>query len=110
MNLSPSDMKSLLYHILSGKEFGVERSGESLSRDRLGAKLRAEHGQIYVFLPVRGVPVLPHVQHRCCSTGGVQQEALLFIRMVLSDFWDEVRISWLSELCLVWHLTWLGVN
>ncbi|XP_041280314.1 phosphorylase b kinase regulatory subunit alpha, skeletal muscle isoform isoform X1 [Onychostruthus taczanowskii] len=26
MNLSPSDMKSLLYHILSGKEFGVERS------------------------------------------------------------------------------------
>lgn len=28
MNLSPSDMKNLLYHILSGKEFGVERSGE----------------------------------------------------------------------------------
>ncbi|XP_063288316.1 phosphorylase b kinase regulatory subunit alpha, skeletal muscle isoform isoform X1 [Pelobates fuscus] len=26
MNLSPSDMKSLLLHILSGKEFGVERS------------------------------------------------------------------------------------
>uniref|UniRef100_A0A8C4RC14 Phosphorylase b kinase regulatory subunit n=1 Tax=Eptatretus burgeri TaxID=7764 RepID=A0A8C4RC14_EPTBU len=26
MNLSPSDMKSLLHHILSGKEFGVERS------------------------------------------------------------------------------------
>uniref|UniRef100_A0A8B9NPP8 Phosphorylase b kinase regulatory subunit n=1 Tax=Accipiter nisus TaxID=211598 RepID=A0A8B9NPP8_9AVES len=26
MNLSPSDMKNLLYHILSGKEFGVERS------------------------------------------------------------------------------------
>lgn len=29
MNLSPFDMKSLLHHILSGKEFGVERSGES---------------------------------------------------------------------------------
>ncbi|XP_041428489.1 phosphorylase b kinase regulatory subunit alpha, skeletal muscle isoform isoform X2 [Xenopus laevis] len=32
MNLSPSDMKNLLHHILSGKEFGVEksvRSGES---------------------------------------------------------------------------------
>lgn len=28
MNLSPSDMKSLLHHILSGKEFGVERSSE----------------------------------------------------------------------------------
>ncbi|KAJ8399618.1 hypothetical protein AAFF_G00410290 [Aldrovandia affinis] len=26
MSLSPSDMKSLLHHILSGKEFGVERS------------------------------------------------------------------------------------
>lgn len=31
MNLSPFDMKNLLHHILSGKEFGVERSSESLS-------------------------------------------------------------------------------
>ncbi|XP_030354442.1 phosphorylase b kinase regulatory subunit alpha, skeletal muscle isoform isoform X5 [Strigops habroptila] len=30
MNLSPSDMKTLLYHILSGKEFGVERSVRSV--------------------------------------------------------------------------------
>ncbi|XP_009868093.1 PREDICTED: phosphorylase b kinase regulatory subunit alpha, skeletal muscle isoform, partial [Apaloderma vittatum] len=30
MNLSPSDMKSLLYHILSSKEFGVERSVRSV--------------------------------------------------------------------------------
>ncbi|XP_010140898.1 PREDICTED: phosphorylase b kinase regulatory subunit alpha, skeletal muscle isoform [Buceros rhinoceros silvestris] len=30
MNLSPSDMKRLLYHILSGKEFGVERSVRSV--------------------------------------------------------------------------------
>uniref|UniRef100_A0A674AZW9 Phosphorylase b kinase regulatory subunit n=1 Tax=Salmo trutta TaxID=8032 RepID=A0A674AZW9_SALTR len=29
MNLSPSDMKNLLHHILSGKEFGVERSTTS---------------------------------------------------------------------------------
>lgn len=28
MNLSPSAMKDLLHHILSGKEFGVERSGK----------------------------------------------------------------------------------
>lgn len=28
MNLSPFDMKNLLHHILSGKEFGVERGGE----------------------------------------------------------------------------------
>ncbi|XP_053932068.1 phosphorylase b kinase regulatory subunit alpha, skeletal muscle isoform isoform X1 [Cuculus canorus] len=31
MNLSPSDMKSLLYHILSGKEFGVEKSVRSVN-------------------------------------------------------------------------------
>lgn len=30
MNLSPSDMKNLLHHILSGKEFGVERSTRSI--------------------------------------------------------------------------------
>ncbi|XP_061431766.1 LOW QUALITY PROTEIN: phosphorylase b kinase regulatory subunit alpha, liver isoform-like [Lethenteron reissneri] len=30
MNLSPSDMKNLLHHILSGKEFGVERSVRSV--------------------------------------------------------------------------------
>lgn len=28
MSLSPFGMKSLLHHILSGKEFGVERSSE----------------------------------------------------------------------------------
>ncbi len=28
MSLSPFDMKNLLHHILSGKEFGVERSSE----------------------------------------------------------------------------------
>lgn len=42
MNLSPSDMKNLLYHILSGKEFGVERSGESQQRASWGkAECRA---------------------------------------------------------------------
>lgn len=30
MNLSPFDMKNLLHHILSGKEFGVERSSNIL--------------------------------------------------------------------------------
>lgn len=27
MKLSPSELKNLLHHILSGKEFGVQRSG-----------------------------------------------------------------------------------
>ncbi|RXM96517.1 Phosphorylase b kinase regulatory subunit alpha, skeletal muscle isoform [Acipenser ruthenus] len=31
MSLSPSDLKNLLHHILSGKEFGVERSMRSVS-------------------------------------------------------------------------------
>lgn len=29
MSLSPSELKNLLHHILSGKEFGVQRSGQS---------------------------------------------------------------------------------
>lgn len=29
MSLSPSELKNLLHHILSGKEFGVQRSGGS---------------------------------------------------------------------------------
>jgi hypothetical protein len=33
MNLSPSAMKNLLHHILSGKEFGVERSGKTHALD-----------------------------------------------------------------------------
>ncbi|XP_066437037.1 phosphorylase b kinase regulatory subunit alpha, skeletal muscle isoform isoform X2 [Eleutherodactylus coqui] len=45
MSLSPSDMKNLLHHILSGKEFGVERSvrstdqmtGPAISIHELGA-------------------------------------------------------------------------
>src|SRR4029434_7742810 len=28
MSLSPSELKNLLHHILSGKEFGVQKSGE----------------------------------------------------------------------------------
>uniref|UniRef100_A0A8C5SVU7 Phosphorylase b kinase regulatory subunit n=1 Tax=Laticauda laticaudata TaxID=8630 RepID=A0A8C5SVU7_LATLA len=35
MNLSPFDMKNLLHHILSGKEFGVERSSNMFTYARL---------------------------------------------------------------------------
>lgn len=41
MNLSPFGMKSLLHHILSGKEFGVERS----SKYTLGSPLRGGGGR-----------------------------------------------------------------
>lgn len=30
MSLSPSELKNLLHHILSGKEFGVQRHGQLL--------------------------------------------------------------------------------
>ncbi|KAI1902606.1 hypothetical protein AGOR_G00017660, partial [Albula goreensis] len=33
MNLSPSELKTLLHHILSGKEFGVQRSVRSVGTD-----------------------------------------------------------------------------
>ena len=29
LNLSPSELKNLLYHILSGKEFRIDQDGES---------------------------------------------------------------------------------
>lgn len=31
MSLSPSELKNLLHHILSGKEFGVQRHGQLLA-------------------------------------------------------------------------------
>ncbi|KAG9478035.1 hypothetical protein GDO78_013169, partial [Eleutherodactylus coqui] len=53
MSLSPSDMKNLLHHILSGKEFGVERSvrstdqmtGPAISIHELGAVGATKNGQ-----------------------------------------------------------------
>ncbi|NXC19541.1 KPB1 kinase, partial [Corythaeola cristata] len=46
MNLSPSDMKSLLYHILSGKEFGVERSVRSVDSSLTTAVSICEVGAV----------------------------------------------------------------
>ncbi|XP_010007582.1 PREDICTED: phosphorylase b kinase regulatory subunit alpha, skeletal muscle isoform-like, partial [Nestor notabilis] len=48
MNLSPSDMKSLLYHILSGKEFGVERSVRSVDSSLTTAISICEVGAVGV--------------------------------------------------------------
>lgn len=36
ISLSPSELKNLLHHILSGKEFGVQYSGQSASSDSPG--------------------------------------------------------------------------
>ncbi|KAM4886390.1 phosphorylase b kinase regulatory subunit alpha, skeletal muscle isoform 2-T3 [Sylvia borin] len=53
MNLSPSDMKSLLYHILSGKEFGVERSVRSVGSSLTPAVSICDMGALGTTRPER---------------------------------------------------------
>uniref|UniRef100_A0A8C3XHC4 Phosphorylase b kinase regulatory subunit n=1 Tax=Cyanoderma ruficeps TaxID=181631 RepID=A0A8C3XHC4_9PASS len=53
MNLSPSDMKSLLYHILSGKEFGVERSVRSVDSSLTTAVSICDTGAVGTTRPER---------------------------------------------------------
>uniref|UniRef100_A0A663MDG0 Phosphorylase b kinase regulatory subunit n=1 Tax=Athene cunicularia TaxID=194338 RepID=A0A663MDG0_ATHCN len=53
MNLSPSDMKSLLYHILSGKEFGVEKSVRSGDSSATTAVCICEVGAVGATKPER---------------------------------------------------------
>ncbi|XP_074771615.1 phosphorylase b kinase regulatory subunit alpha, skeletal muscle isoform isoform X4 [Athene noctua] len=53
MNLSPSDMKSLLYHILSGKEFGVEKSVRSGDSSATTAICICEVGAVGATKPER---------------------------------------------------------
>ncbi|XP_009706138.1 PREDICTED: phosphorylase b kinase regulatory subunit alpha, skeletal muscle isoform, partial [Cariama cristata] len=53
MNLSPSDMKILLYHILSGKEFGVERSVRSVDSSHTTAISICEVGAVGATKPER---------------------------------------------------------
>ncbi|NXS89991.1 KPB1 kinase, partial [Erpornis zantholeuca] len=53
MNLSPSDMKSLLYHILSGKEFGVEKSVRSVDSSLTTAVSICDMGAVGTTRPER---------------------------------------------------------
>ncbi|XP_040428044.1 phosphorylase b kinase regulatory subunit alpha, skeletal muscle isoform isoform X3 [Cygnus olor] len=53
MNLSPSDMKSLLFHILSGKEFGVEKSVRSVDSSVTTAISICEVGAVGATKPER---------------------------------------------------------
>ncbi|RLW02469.1 hypothetical protein DV515_00007036 [Chloebia gouldiae] len=53
MNLSPSDMKNLLYHILSGKEFGVERSVHSVDSSLTTAVSICDMGAVGTTRPER---------------------------------------------------------
>ncbi|NWH15439.1 KPB1 kinase, partial [Grus americana] len=75
MNLSPSDMKSLLYHILSGKEFGVERSVRSVDSSLTTAVSICEVGAVGATKPERaGIVRLKSEikQHKLLSSGGLR--------------------------------------
>ncbi|XP_025947218.1 phosphorylase b kinase regulatory subunit alpha, skeletal muscle isoform isoform X3 [Apteryx rowi] len=53
MNLSPSDVKNLLFHILSGKEFGVEKSVRSVDSSVTTAISICEVGAVGATKPER---------------------------------------------------------
>lgn len=107
MNLSPSDMKILLYHILSGKEFGVERSGESLNKF-----LRAPLGKAGFCCSrcshLWGISLCSHttVQH---SSGPARSHALQQSGAEPISG-DQAQVLWLLGLCLLWYLAWSGLN
>uniref|UniRef100_A0A667WGA4 Phosphorylase b kinase regulatory subunit n=1 Tax=Myripristis murdjan TaxID=586833 RepID=A0A667WGA4_9TELE len=63
MNMSPFELKNLLHHILSGKEFGVQKSSESHPGDVLLPKSRRSRNQSAAG-PVTKEPQVP----RCLST------------------------------------------
>uniref|UniRef100_A0A8C3REH5 Phosphorylase b kinase regulatory subunit n=1 Tax=Cyanoderma ruficeps TaxID=181631 RepID=A0A8C3REH5_9PASS len=74
MNLSPSDMKSLLYHILSGKEFGVERSVRSVDSSLTTAVSICDTGAVGTTRPertglVRLKSEIKQVRAGVCSPG-----------------------------------------
>ncbi|KFV50905.1 Phosphorylase b kinase regulatory subunit alpha, skeletal muscle isoform, partial [Gavia stellata] len=70
MNLSPSDMKSLLYHILSGKEFGVERSVRSVDSLLTTAVSICEVGPVGATKPERAGIVRLKSEIKQVRTGG----------------------------------------
>lgn len=80
MNLSPSNVKNLLYHILSGKEFGVEKSGESLG----GAE--SISGQSWVLVQSvasAGHPLLCRTSPFCLhSTASALQLSVIFSKVI----------------------------
>ncbi|XP_027551877.1 phosphorylase b kinase regulatory subunit alpha, skeletal muscle isoform isoform X3 [Neopelma chrysocephalum] len=74
MNLSPSDMKSLLYHILSGKEFGVEKSTRQFAVQ--GHRPQVRSGNLCLLAACMG-SVLFVMVGRSCALGGAVRWALL---------------------------------
>ncbi|NXY60527.1 KPB1 kinase, partial [Callaeas wilsoni] len=93
MNLSPSDMKSLLYHILSGKEFVVERSVRSVDSSLTTAVSICDMGAVGTTRPERSglVRLKSEIKqnHKLLSSSrlrscGIFNFAGIFVVLVLS--------------------------
>uniref|UniRef100_A0A8C7SZS8 Phosphorylase b kinase regulatory subunit n=1 Tax=Oncorhynchus mykiss TaxID=8022 RepID=A0A8C7SZS8_ONCMY len=83
MNLSPSDMKNLLHHILSGKEFGVERS----------------------MRPMQSSATSPSVSiHELGHTGATKTE-----RTGIRKLKREIKQVWSRQLTIACHGDQLGI-
>uniref|UniRef100_A0A8B9QFA8 Phosphorylase b kinase regulatory subunit n=1 Tax=Apteryx owenii TaxID=8824 RepID=A0A8B9QFA8_APTOW len=70
MNLSPSDVKNLLFHILSGKEFGVEKSVRSVDSSVTTAISICEVGAVGATKPERAGIVRLKSEIKQVSAGG----------------------------------------
>uniref|UniRef100_A0A8C9NT24 Phosphorylase b kinase regulatory subunit n=1 Tax=Serinus canaria TaxID=9135 RepID=A0A8C9NT24_SERCA len=89
MNLSPSDMKSLLYHILSGKEFGVERSVHSVDSSLTTAVSICDMGAVGTTRPertglVRLKSEIKQVRTKSLPIPASQQSSSISVVLVLS--------------------------
>uniref|UniRef100_A0A8B9SDZ7 Phosphorylase b kinase regulatory subunit n=1 Tax=Apteryx owenii TaxID=8824 RepID=A0A8B9SDZ7_APTOW len=74
MNLSPSDVKNLLFHILSGKEFGVEKSVRSVDSSVTTAISICEVGAVGATKPERAGIVRLKSEIKQVSAGGLCSE------------------------------------
>ncbi|KAG9349517.1 hypothetical protein JZ751_027962 [Albula glossodonta] len=118
MSLSPSDMKSLLHHILSGKEFGVERSvrpfestatSPAISIQELGhtgatktertgiRKLKSEMKQIFVS-GLSSSSTAPSPRSTRCSSPSTPSGTLSPVGPAASTLlWEERQGQWLRR-------------
>uniref|UniRef100_A0A8B9QCL4 Phosphorylase b kinase regulatory subunit n=1 Tax=Apteryx owenii TaxID=8824 RepID=A0A8B9QCL4_APTOW len=77
MNLSPSDVKNLLFHILSGKEFGVEKSVRSVDSSVTTAISICEVGAVGATKPERAGIVRLKSEIKQMGTSGCTEPAHL---------------------------------
>uniref|UniRef100_A0A8B9QEW1 Phosphorylase b kinase regulatory subunit n=1 Tax=Apteryx owenii TaxID=8824 RepID=A0A8B9QEW1_APTOW len=89
MNLSPSDVKNLLFHILSGKEFGVEKSVRSVDSSVTTAISICEVGAVGATKPERAGIVRLKSEIKQVSAGGASCS--------LGDLWKTSGVGRTSQ-------------